>query len=111
MARSTSGADYQNVPRPVAAMARDLPPRHEIDWHQHPRFQVIYGTEGVMRVDTHDETWFVPPPAAELPARLSTMLAFANRDSDRPFLHPLLRAIILHFWMAYLHPFVFYATS
>jgi AraC-like DNA-binding protein len=61
MARSTSAIDYQNVPRPVAAMARDLPPRHEIDWHQHPRFQVIYGTEGVMRVDTHDETWFVPP--------------------------------------------------
>ena len=62
--RSTSGADYQNVPRPVAAMARDLPPDHEIDWHQHPRFQVIYGTEGVMRVDTHDETWVVPPMRA-----------------------------------------------
>ena len=51
-------------------------------------------------------TWFVPPPAAELEARLGAMLAFANRESDRPFLHPLLRAIILHFWMAYLHPFV-----
>ena len=64
MPRSTSGADYQNVPRPVAAMARDLPPDHEIDWHQHPRFQVIYGTEGVMSVDTHDETWVVPPMRA-----------------------------------------------
>ena len=63
-ARSTSGADYQNVPRPVAAMARDLPPDHEIDWHQHPRFQVIYGTEGVMNVDTRDETWVVPPMRA-----------------------------------------------
>ena len=64
MPRSTSGADYQNVPRPVAAMARDLPPDHEIDWHQHPRFQVIYGTEGVMSVDTRDETWVVPPMRA-----------------------------------------------
>jgi Fic family protein len=52
------------------------------------------------------ETWFVPPPAAELEARLGAMLEFANREADRPFLHPLLRAMILHFWMAYLHPFV-----
>jgi Fic family protein len=52
------------------------------------------------------ETWFIPPPASELKKRLAAMLAFANRESERPFLHPLLRAIILHFWMAYLHPFV-----
>ena len=52
------------------------------------------------------ETWFVPPPAGELEPRLGAMLEFANREADRPFLHPLLRAMILHFWMAYLHPFV-----
>src|SRR5262249_7211848 len=64
MAKSTSGADYQNVPRPVAAMARDLPANHEIAWHSHPRFQVIYATEGVMTVDTKEETWVVPPMRA-----------------------------------------------
>jgi Fic family protein len=52
------------------------------------------------------ETWFVPPPASELKKRLAAMLAFANRETDRPFLHPLLRAMVLHFWMAFLHPFV-----
>jgi AraC-like DNA-binding protein len=62
--RSTASIDYQALPRPVAAMARDLPPDHEIDWHAHPRFQVIYGTEGVMSVDTRDETWVVPPMRA-----------------------------------------------
>ena len=45
MTKSTQAIDYQNVPRPVAAMARDLPADHEIDWHSHPRFQVIYGTD------------------------------------------------------------------
>jgi len=64
MARSTSAVDYQNVPRPIAAMAHDLPRGHVINWHEHPRFQVIYGTEGVMHVDTHDETWVVPPMRA-----------------------------------------------
>jgi hypothetical protein len=39
--RSTASVDYQKVPRPLAAMARDLPPHHEIDWHSHPRFEVI----------------------------------------------------------------------
>lgn len=53
------------------------------------------------------EVWHVPPPAGELPERLRALLAFANDDGDgQPFIHPLLRAMILHFWLAYLHPFV-----
>lgn len=52
------------------------------------------------------EVWFTPPLAAELPALLDRMLAFANSGESEPFIHPLVRAIVLHFWMAYLHPFV-----
>lgn len=66
--RSTRGDDYQAVPRPVAAMARDLPPEYEIPWHSHPRFQLVYGAQGVMSVDTRGEkqgeTWVVPPQRA-----------------------------------------------
>ena len=54
--RSTRGDDYQAVPRPVAAMARDLPPEYEIPWHSHPRFQLVYGAHGVMSVETRSET-------------------------------------------------------
>lgn len=47
-----------------------------------------------------------PPPAHMLPDRLVAMCAFANEaDEDARFLHPVLRAIILHFWLAYDHPF------
>jgi AraC-like DNA-binding protein len=53
-----------NVPRPVIALARDLPPSHEIDWHSHPRFQLVYAARGVMTVDTRDATWVVPPQRA-----------------------------------------------
>jgi len=63
-ARSTRAADYQAVPRPVAAMARDLPPSFEIAWHSHPRFQLIYAARGVMTVETKDATWVVPPQRA-----------------------------------------------
>jgi AraC-like DNA-binding protein/mannose-6-phosphate isomerase-like protein (cupin superfamily) len=62
--RSTRGDDYQRVPRPVAAMARDLPPEYEIPWHKHPRFQLVYGAQGVMTVETRGETWVVPPQRA-----------------------------------------------
>jgi AraC-like DNA-binding protein len=64
------------VPRPVLALARDLPPAHEIDWHSHPRYQLVYAASGVMTVDTHDATWVVPPQRAvwmppQVPHRLT----------------------------------------
>jgi len=34
------------------------------------------------------------------------MCAFANRKSPAGFIHPVIRSIILHFWLAYDHPFI-----
>lgn len=56
--------EYMAVPRPVVALARDLPPSHEIDWHSHPRYQLVYAARGVMTVDTREATWVVPPQRA-----------------------------------------------
>ena len=47
-----------------------------------------------------------PPPASELPERLARLCAFANGESGEGFIHPVVRAIVLHFWLAYDHPFV-----
>jgi Fic family protein len=47
----------------------------------------------------------VPPPAEQLPERLNALCEFANADDDEPFVHPVVRAILLHFWLAYDHPF------
>jgi Fic family protein len=47
-----------------------------------------------------------PPPADQLPDRLRAMCAFANQKDEGPaFLHPVVRAILLHFWVGYDHPF------
>ncbi len=47
-----------------------------------------------------------PPPAELLPERLQALCDFANADGDSdPFIHPVLRAVLLHFWLAYDHPF------
>jgi Fic family protein len=37
---------------------------------------------------------------------MAAMCAFANGQSPGSFVHPAVRAIILHFWLAYDHPFV-----
>src|SRR6266576_6923469 len=47
-----------------------------------------------------------PPPAVELPGRMEAMCAFANERDEKAFMHPVIRAIVLHLWLAYDHPFV-----
>jgi Fic family protein len=48
-----------------------------------------------------------PPPAEQLPARMALMCEFANEEDEggETFVHPVIRAILLHFWLAYDHPF------
>lgn len=53
------------------------------------------------------EDIFVPPHALLLPARLAMLCDFANQSHDgQHFLHPILKACILHFMIGYEHPFV-----
>src|SRR5262249_60089790 len=67
--RSTDPDDYQNVPRPIAAMAKKFPPGFEIAPHAHARDQLLYAVSGVMRIQTDTEAWIVPPDrAVYLPA-------------------------------------------
>jgi Fic family protein len=52
------------------------------------------------------EVWHTPPPASEVEKRIDAMLAFANEEGNEgTFVHPLIAAIVLHFWMAWIHPF------
>jgi Fic family protein len=57
---------------------------------------------------TSDTLLYRPPPAAALPARMAAMCEFANASpvGDDDFLHPVVRAILLHLWLAMDHPFV-----
>lgn len=65
---------------------------------------------GEMRVAVFDrddgKPIHIPPPAEQLPERIRLLCDFANEgnEGDR-FVHPVLRAILLHFWLAYDHPF------
>ncbi|MGH2612563.1 MAG: Fic family protein [Rhabdochlamydiaceae bacterium] len=63
--------------------------------------------EKIMIVDiSTGEVLHEPPSAKELPKRLEKMCDFANGKIPAQFIHPIIRAMILHFWLAYEHPFV-----
>ncbi len=56
---------------------------------------------------THTTILHQPPAAETLPARLERLCDFANRDERaQPFVHPVIRAILVHFMLGYDHPFV-----
>lgn len=62
--------------------------------------------ERIQVVDPRDnEILHTPPPAKELTQRMKAMCRFANGETPEGFVHPVVRSILLHFWLAYDHPF------
>lgn len=62
--RSTNPDDYQDLPRPIAVMAKDIPHGHTTGWHKHKRAQLVFASTGVMIVKTREGTWVIPPQRA-----------------------------------------------
>ena len=57
-----------------------------------------------VRVWDDDTLLFEPPHHSEVEKRISALCDFANDDNE--FYHPVIKAIILHFMIGYIHPFV-----
>ncbi len=49
---------------------------------------------------------YTPPSYKDIPEFVNTLCDFFNNDSPRTFIHPIIKGIIVHFMLAYLHPFV-----
>lgn len=63
--------------------------------------------EFVRVADMEGTIFHLPPPADGLPDAMEQLCRFANRkDADGRYVPDIVRAIILHFWMAFEHPFV-----
>lgn len=52
------------------------------------------------------EVVHTPPAAREIPVFIEALCEFVNHEQDSVFIHPIIKAIILHFMIAYIHPFV-----
>lgn len=66
----------------------------------------VPGEERVVIIDRGFRVLHQPPPAEELPQRVEHLCAFANGELDEGFIHPVVRAILIHFWIGHDHPFV-----
>jgi Fic family protein len=49
---------------------------------------------------------YTPPTFKEIPEFVETLCDFFNNDNQSTFIHPIIKGIIVHFMLAYMHPFV-----
>ncbi len=58
-------------------------------------------------IDKADGTvLFQPPLVSEIEERIKTLCDYANEEQGEVFVHPVVKAVLLHFGLAYIHPFV-----
>ena len=49
---------------------------------------------------------YTPPSFQEIPEFVESLCNFFNNDNPRTFIHPIIRGIIVHCMLAFMHPFV-----
>ena len=49
---------------------------------------------------------YTPPTFEDIPEFVADLCDFFNNDNPRTFIHPIIKGIIIHFMLAYMHPFV-----
>ena len=61
----------------------------------------------IIVTDLYGENVFYPPESQTIQSRLKHLCNFANQEHSQgsDFIHPIIKAIILHFMIAYIHPF------
>jgi Fic family protein len=97
--------------------AHSLTPALVLRLHETITHDTLDDPSGAGRLQTPDEERVVvatqegdvlhqPPPADQLVDRLNKLCAFANGDEVGFFMHPVVRAVLVHYWLAHDHPFV-----
>lgn len=77
-------------------------PAHEGEFRQ------TFDSKGQrLKIMPWDETTvaYVAPDREFVDEQLSLLIGFANDENSTDFVHPLFKAIMLHFWIGLLHPF------
>jgi AraC-like DNA-binding protein/mannose-6-phosphate isomerase-like protein (cupin superfamily) len=105
---------FENAPRPLVGYWQDYPASYDTPLHRHPRAQLLFAIDGVMRVTTERALFTIPPgtglwvPADEMhrvrmdgPVRMRALFLRADAAAAGPdrtvvvAVSPLLRELIL----------------
>ncbi len=76
--------NLDNAPRPVAVMGKTCAATEHIPLHIHRRGQLLHATSGIMRVETEQAAWILPPARAIwLPPRLPHKVTMRSKVEMR----------------------------
>ena len=97
---------------------KKLTPKLILHLHKVVTDQTLENTNAAGRLQTNEDVrvrvfdnksgkvLHTPPPADQLNSRLEELCIFANEEhADSDFIHPIIKAIIIHFWIGFDHPF------
>lgn len=59
----------------------------------------------VFVVNQNRQTIYEAPPAATVQPSMDTLVKWINEEAEQPFIHPILRAGIIHTYLVYVHPY------
>ncbi|MDD4358555.1 MAG: Fic family protein [Candidatus Pacebacteria bacterium] len=81
-------------------LTKEVLKKSDIGRYRKDRDEIIVGGDG-------SEIYHIPPKEAFVKKEIKRLIAYANNEiKENDFIHPVLKAIIIHFWIGYLHPFV-----
>ena len=62
--------------------------------------------EDIHVFDNDGQILHVPPKAADVLASMENLCNYANGNREDEFANPIIKGILIHFWLAYVHPFM-----
>ncbi|WP_193071829.1 AraC family transcriptional regulator [Brevibacterium sp. FME37] len=87
--RNASIADLDSHSWEVLPIGTQYPPDTVLPYHRHRRAQLLYGSTGVMQVDTQDGSWTVPTHQAVLiPAEVEHLVRFIDVTTWSLYIEP-----------------------
>jgi Fic family protein len=72
---------------------------------EYPEEAGVLRTSDNIEVAYREKTVHRPPKASTLQERMEALCNFANHDEEEHWIHPVIKAAMIHFWLAYDHPF------
>lgn len=108
--------NYQTIQFIVANKYKELTPELVLHIHRLMTENTLDNPDDAGRLRTNDnvlvengithEVIHIPPPYQVIPVFINDLCDFFNETNAKVFVHPIIRGIIIHYMVAYMHPFV-----
>jgi len=88
-------------------LIKEIHKRVTKDTFEDKSYEGAFRTDNEVKVVSRDEnqTIYVPPDYTQVQNLLESVCKFINGEPSEYYLHPMVKAIILHYMLGYIHPF------